>query len=108
MVRKRALSKKGWELFNVASCPISPRNTISQKKPIKPKKKAAKKTREINIYSPEYLDKKHGIKIKDTSNTSKTRTAKKEVKTSLGFYLISNSAYKKYFMLSPYQLDIHT
>lgn len=32
MVRKRALSKKGWELFNVASCPISPRNNCCLKK----------------------------------------------------------------------------
>ena len=34
-------------------------------KPRKIKKTAPKKTREINLYSPEYLAKKHGIKISD-------------------------------------------
>ncbi len=52
-----------------------------------PKKRTVKKSGPT-IYSSEYLEKKHGIKIKDTSNTSKTRTAKKEVKTSLGFYSV--------------------
>ena len=31
MVRKRALSNKGWELFNVANSPLSPRNTCLKK-----------------------------------------------------------------------------
>lgn len=52
-----------------------------------PKKRTVKKSGPT-IYSSEYLEKKHGIKIKDTSNTSKKRTAKKEVKTSLGFYSV--------------------
>ena len=65
--------------------PISPRNTISQKKPIKPKKKAAKKTREINLYSPEYLAKKHGIKIKDSEPKVSKGTVVKD-KVSFGFY----------------------
>ena len=52
-----------------------------------PKKRTVKRSGPT-IYSSEYLEKKHGIKIKDTSNTSKTRTAKKEVKTSLGFYSV--------------------
>ena len=52
-----------------------------------PKKRTVKRSGPT-IYSSEYLEKKHGIKIKDTSNTSKKRTAKKEVKTSLGFYSV--------------------
>ena len=65
--------------------PISPRKFISQKKPIKSKKKVVKKTREINLYYPEYLAKKHGIKIKDTKPTvSKKSTAGD--KASFGFY----------------------
>ena len=46
--------------------PISPRKPINQKKTIKPKKKVVKQKREINLYSPEYLARKHGIKIKDS------------------------------------------
>ena len=37
------------------------------KKPKKVKKKATKKVREISLYSPEYLAKKHGIKISDAN-----------------------------------------
>ena len=34
-------------------------------KPKKVKRTVPKKTREISLYSPEYLAKKHGIKIND-------------------------------------------
>ena len=67
---------------------------VDTKKSIKPvsikkiTKKRNVKRSGPTIYSSEYLEKKHGIKIKDTSNTSKKRTAKKEVKTSLGFYSV--------------------
>ena len=64
---------------------ISPRKSISQKKPIKTKKKVIKKTREINLYSPEYLAKKHGIKIKDSEpKVSKGSVARDKV--TFGFY----------------------
>ena len=55
------------------------------KKTIKSKKKAPKKTREINLYSPEYLAKKHGIKIKDTSPKNTKKIAVKE-EVTFGFY----------------------
>ena len=65
--------------------PISPRKSINQKKPIKPKKKVVKKTREINLYSPEYLAKKHGIKIKDSEPKVSKESVDKD-KGSFGFY----------------------
>ena len=70
--------------------PISPKRPITPKKPINTKKnsskrKVAKKTREVNLYSPEYLAKKHGIKIKDPEikNPKKIPT-KNDI--SFGFY----------------------
>ena len=47
----------------------------------KAKKVGIKKTREINLYSPEYLAKKHGI----TLNEDKKKTISKS-KVSFGFY----------------------
>ena len=52
-------------------------------KPKKVKKIAPKKSREISLYSPEYLAKKHGIKINDSQAVKKI--SKKE-KVSFGFY----------------------
>ncbi len=46
-------------------------------KPKKIKKTAPKKTREINLYSPEYLAKKHGIKISDAKLKKKLINRKK-------------------------------
>ena len=51
-----------------------PQKLISRPKPVqtniqklrKTKKTSPKKTREISLYSPEYLAKKHGIKINET------------------------------------------
>ena len=58
---------------------------ISPKKASISKRKVAKNKREIDLYSPEYLAKKHGIKIKDsTPKSSKKTIAKNEV--SFGFY----------------------
>jgi hypothetical protein len=54
-------------------------------KPKKVKKATKKKPREISLYSPEYLAKKHGIQINDTQtvkNISKTEKGK----VSFGFY----------------------
>ena len=66
---------------------ISKPKNIQQKiqKPKKIKKSAPRKSREISLYSPEYLAKKHGIKIKEFENEKKINQNKsKEV--SFGFY----------------------
>jgi len=47
------------------------------------KKKSVKKNREINLYSPEYLEKKHGIVLSD-KNTDNNYLLSKKV--SFGFY----------------------
>ena len=51
----------------------------------KVKKTAPKKTREISLYSPEYLAKKHGIKIGDVTPEKISNQNKKD-KVSFGFY----------------------
>ena len=53
----------------------------SQTTKLKPKKKIIKKKREIDLYSPEYLAKKHGI----TLNNEKEQISKNN-KVSFGFY----------------------
>ena len=47
----------------------------------KPKKKISKKKREINLYSPEYLAKKHGINLNEIKDKPLTKN-----KVFLGFY----------------------
>ena len=66
---------------------ISRTRPVQQKiqKPKKVKKTAPKKTREISLYSPEYLAKKHGINIKDTQPV-KEISNKEKSKVSFGFY----------------------
>ena len=54
---------------------------ISETKIPKPKKKISKKKREIDLYSPEYLAKKHGINLNETNDKPITKN-----KVSLGFY----------------------
>ena len=49
----------------------------------KPKTKKIKKSREINLYSPEYLQKKHGISLNNVE-TSKKQISDKKV--YFGFY----------------------
>jgi predicted Zn finger-like uncharacterized protein len=56
---------------------------INETKISKPKKKRVNKTREINLYSPEYLQKKHGISLNNIE-VNKTLTTNKKV--SFGFY----------------------
>ena len=66
---------------------VSKPQPIQQKiqKPKKVKKTALKKTREISLYSPEYLAKKHGIKINDVQPEKKiSKQEKGEI--SFGFY----------------------
>ena len=58
---------------------------VSPKKPKSIKRKVPKKTREINLYSPEYLAKKHGIKIKDSEPKASKGSVPKD-KVSFGFY----------------------
>ena len=76
--------KKGAILKPIAK-KTAPKKSTSIKKTFKSKRKIAKKTREINLYSPEYLAKKHGIKIKDSSPKNIKKSAEKE-KVAFGFY----------------------
>ena len=55
-----------------------------KKKPGKKKKKTKKRTGP-NLYSPEYLSKKHGIKINESPIVSK-KTKENKVKINFGFY----------------------
>ena len=55
---------------------------VKQQKIKKTKKSTVRKSREIDLYSPEYLAKKHGIKLK---NDEVKKTSSNE-KISLGFY----------------------
>tara|TARA_Y100000768_G_C23785750_1_gene590196 strand:+ start:53 stop:583 length:531 start_codon:yes stop_codon:yes gene_type:complete len=48
------------------------------------KKKSIRKPREINLYSPEYLAKKHGINL--SNNDVAKKTPKVESKVYFGFY----------------------
>ena len=54
-------------------------------KPKKTKKSFSKKTREISLYSPEYLAKKHGIKLDEVKIQKNVIKSKKD-KISFGFY----------------------
>ena len=70
-----------------------PRKVISKPQPVQPiiqkpkktRKNIVKKPREISLYSPEYLAKKHGIKINNTRPVKATNKIEKE-KISFGFY----------------------
>ncbi len=87
-----------WKQFPVKETkeiqPISrPQKVVSIPKPVKQKiqkpkkvkKTTQKKSREISLYSPEYLAKKHGIKINE-SQSVKGISKKEKVKVSFGFY----------------------
>ncbi len=62
----------------------SPKKEITQKTK-KSKKTYTKKTREISLYSPEYLAKKHGIKLNEKL-PKKINHQTKVGKVSFGFY----------------------
>jgi len=62
---------------------ISIKKTTNIPKIPKPKKKRINKPREINLYSPEYLQKKHGISINKVDEVKKTSP---NAKVSFGFY----------------------
>ena len=62
---------------------INPSIKKTATKITKPKAKKVKKPREINLYSPEYLQKKHGISLDNVEKNKKKITDKK---VSFGFY----------------------
>ena len=66
---------------------VSRPQPVQQKiqKPKKIKRTAPKKPREISLYSPEYLAKKHGIKINDVQ-PEKNFSKQEKRKVSFGFY----------------------
>ena len=66
---------------------VSKSQLVKQKiqKPKKAKRTALIKTREISLYSPEYLAKKHGIKINNAQPEKKISKQEKG-KVSFGFY----------------------
>ncbi len=84
-----------YPLNEIKKTPVTskPKKTISKSQPVQPtiqkpkktKKNIVKKPREISLYSPEYLAKKHGIKINDTRPVKATNKIEKE-KISFGFY----------------------
>ena len=65
--------------------PVKTKKLVSPKKSKSPKRKVPKKKREINLYSPEYLAKKHGIRINE-SNTLEKKTKKIVNNENFGFY----------------------
>ena len=78
--------KKTQSITRVKKVALKPQ-PIKQKieKLKKVKRTTPKKPREISLYSPEYLAKKHGIKINDTQPEKKI-SKKEKVKISFGFY----------------------
>ena len=67
--------------------PIDKKTSLPIKKTVtkipKQKKKKIKKPREINLYSPEYLQKKHGISLENVETRKKQNSDKR---VSFGFY----------------------
>ena len=87
-----------WKQFPVGEVETTqsiarPKKVVPRSQPVqqkiqkskKVKKTAPKKTREISLYSPEYLAKKHGIKIGDVKPEKISNQNKKD-KVSFGFY----------------------
>ena len=62
---------------------ISAKKTSNLSKSLKPKKKKIKKNKEVHLYSPEYLEKKHGIMLNNKKNDSYNKSNEK---ISFGFY----------------------
>ena len=69
---------------------------VSVKKDIVKKRPATKSTQKIkkktkkrtgpDLYSPEYLAKKHGIRLNESNNSQKTKAFKKSDRITFGFY----------------------
>ena len=68
--------------INKADSNIKKTPTLAKKS--KPNKKKVKKTREINLYSQEYLKKKHGISLNEANKETKKHSTNEKV--SFGFY----------------------
>ena len=66
---------------------IVPKSQVIKHKTQKPKKvkNTPKKSREISLYSPEYLAKKHGIKLEE-AKIKKIANKTKDERVSFGFY----------------------
>ena len=75
-------SKKIQSVSSAQKIVTKPQKFLKEKqKPKKNKKIISRKRREINLYSPEYLAKKHGIKLDEIQDKPI-----KKIKTSSGFY----------------------
>ena len=78
-----------WKQFPLKSVERkdTPNNKIITKKITNiskiPKIKKKKKTREMNLYSPEYLEKKHGISLNDAKTIAKKKPSEN---VTFGFY----------------------
>ena len=78
-----------WKQFPNKSTPqtkvSAPKQSIvrTPRKSTKIKKNRPRKSREINLYSPEYLAKKHGIKLNEVQPKNEVNQGKK---VSFGFY----------------------
>jgi len=79
IVKEQSISKSKKIASNPK--PIQPK----EQKIKKTKKRTIKRSRQVNLYSPEYLAKKHGIKISDTKAEKKISQNKKG-EISFGFY----------------------
>ena len=74
--------KKTEQVRNIQKIDSKPRQVQPKvQKAKKVKKTSFRKTREIELYSPEYLAKKHGIKLSNDIKPAKSKT-----KVSFGFY----------------------
>ena len=78
--------KKTEQISNIKKIASKTKQVQSKKEPQrKAKKTSPRKPREINLYSPEYLAKKHGIKINDTKSEKKISKQEKG-RVNFGFY----------------------
>ena len=75
----KATTSKRINTKKISDLPSTPKQFKTTKK----KKKNVKKVREINLYSPEYLEKKHGISLNDVKDKNNNKSNKK---VSFGFY----------------------
>ena len=74
--------KKTEQISNIKKIDAKPKQVQSKKQKVKKVKKTSlRKPREIDLYSPEYLAKKHGIYLSEKNDKPVTKN-----KVSLGFY----------------------
>jgi predicted Zn finger-like uncharacterized protein len=76
--------KKNRPITSTQTTVSKPQKTKSKSK--KTKKNVVKKSREINLYSPEYLAKKHGITLNEDVQSKFTKKSLSKEKVSFGFY----------------------